>query len=338
MKHVDVILTKYLIIESTLVILYFNEYMFTSLLCGKTIKDKIFRKGLKNMWQMIKGSSLVLIGNVFFRVGGYIFRILMQTLLGVPVYGILSAVLSFQWILILIAAAGLPQAIAKYVSQYLAENDKFMVKQTIITSLKIMIPTSIICSIIFFYLAKVLVSFAHLSSNETILFQVVGLITPFTVILGLFRGVFQGYQKMDYLLITRVAEQFFMITIATILVIMGFGVLGAVIGSIIGFACASFTAYIIFNKKIKDDLKNVIKPLKTVNERKLAKKLLIFSIPIIITGIAELAIFETGNFAIFILMGKTMAGYYNVISPVARLPLIISSSVQFQCFQLPQKL
>ncbi|MDD3985093.1 MAG: flippase [Methanobacterium sp.] len=279
------------------------------------------------MRRIIKGSSLVLIGSVFFRVGGYIFRILMQTLLGIEGYGILSTVLSFQWILILIAAAGLPQAIAKFVSQHLAENNKFMVKQTIITSLKIMIPTSIICSIIFFYLAKILVSFAHLSPNETILFQVVGLITPFTVILGLFRGVFQGYQRMDYLLITRVVEQFFMILIVTILVLIGFGVLGAVIGSIIGFACASFTAYIIFKKKIKDDLKNVIKPLKAVNERKLAKKLLIFSIPIIITGIAELAIFDTGNFVIISLMGKSAVGYYNVVSPVARLPLIISASV-----------
>ena len=69
------------------------------------------------------------------------------------------------------------------------------------------------------------------------------------------------------------------------------------------------------------------KTRKSCKQYKLAKKLLIFSSPIIITGLAELTLFQTGNFIIPLFMSFSSLGYYNIASPIARLPLIISSSV-----------
>ena len=66
-----------------------------------------------------------------------------------------------------------------------------------------------------------------------------------------------------------------------------------------------------------------------VNESKLIKKLLIFSSPIIVTGLAELTLFQAGNFVIplDLNLGFSQLGYYNIASPIARLPLVISTSV-----------
>ena len=279
------------------------------------------------MQKLLKGSFIILIGTIIFRIGGYIFAVLMLSLLGVEGYGILNLVMSFQWILILIAVAGLPPAIAKYVSEYLAKDDKFMVKQVIVTSLKIMLLISFIFTAIFFFMAKPLADFFNGGPEVVILFQVVSFIAPFSVILGLFRGVFQGYQRMTDILITRAVEQIFMISLAVSFILIGFYVLGAVIGAVVGFGIAAVSAVLIFRKYLWDDLKNIKKPENSVNEYKLAKKLLIFSSPIIITGLAELTLFQTGNFIIPLFLNFSYLGYYNIASPIARLPLVISSSV-----------
>jgi stage V sporulation protein B len=82
------------------------------------------------------------------------------------------------------------------------------------------------------------------SSDETIFFQIICLIIPVSVFLGVYRGVFQGYQNMKYLLLTRVIEQICIITISLVLILLGLSILGAVLGSILGFIIAAMSAYI----------------------------------------------------------------------------------------------
>ena len=178
------------------------------------------------MQKLLKGSFIILIGIIIFRIGGYIYVVLTQSLLGIERYGMLSLVMSFQWILILIAVAGLPPAIAKYVSEYLAKDDKYMVKQVIKTSFKIMLIMSLVFTAVFFFLAKPLASIFNGGPEVVILFQAVSFIAPFSVILGLFRGVFQGYQRMTDIMITRAVEQIFMIGMAVVFILAGFYVLG----------------------------------------------------------------------------------------------------------------
>jgi stage V sporulation protein B len=279
------------------------------------------------MHKLLKGSFIILIGTIFFRVGGYIFMVLMLSLLDINAYGMLNTAMSFQWILILIAVAGLPPAIAKYVSEYLAKDNKYMVKKVIFSSLKIMILMSVVFVTVFYFSAGYISDYMKGGPELTALLQAVSFIAPFSVILGLFRGVFQGYQEMTDIMITRAVEQIFMISLAVVFILAGFYVLGAVVGSIIGFAIAAASAVIIFRKKFWDGLKNVKKPEKTMGELKLVKMLLLFSTPVIITGLAELTLFQTVNFIVPPILGFSLLGYYNVASPIARLPLVISSSV-----------
>jgi stage V sporulation protein B len=202
------------------------------------------------MRKVVKGSFLNLFGNILFRIGGYLYRVLLQYLLGVTGYGIVSLVLPLQNVLILVAAAGIPPAVAKYVAEYHAKNDGYMVKQIIKTSAKIMVTMSIIATLLIFFLAKPLAPFLHWQPNIVILFQIIGFITPFSIILGLVRGIFQGYQDMGNLLLTRAVEQIFTIILSVSLILLGFYVLGAVIGTIIGFAIAAVLSLLLFIQKI----------------------------------------------------------------------------------------
>ncbi len=279
------------------------------------------------MRKAVKGSFINLLGNILLRIGGYLYRVLIQYLLGVSGYGIVSLVLPLQNVLVLIASAGVPPAVAKYVAEYHAKNDNYMVKMVIKTSAKIMLTTSVFATLLIFLLANPLAPILHWQPNIITLFQIIGLITPFSIILGLVRGIFQGYQDMNSLLLSRAAEQVFVIILAVSLILLGWYVLGAVIGTIIGFATAAILSLLLFKEKIWNDIKGAKKTLNHFEERGLAKKLLIFSLPVTIVGLAELALFDTGTYIINIFLNETYVGYYNIVSPISRLALVISASL-----------
>ena len=48
--------------------------------------------------KLIRGSLIIFIGNIIFRVGGYLYRFLMAILLGPVAYGNLGITLPFQGI------------------------------------------------------------------------------------------------------------------------------------------------------------------------------------------------------------------------------------------------
>jgi len=284
--------------------------------------------------KIAKGSVVILIGAFLFRIGGYIYKVTMANLLSPSGYGILSLTWPLQGFLIIVAGAGLPPAIAKHVSEYYAKDDIEMVKAVIEISTKMMIALGLVFSVIIFFLAQpIAVGLFH--KPEAILpFQLIALITPFSVIVGAMRGTFQGFYQMTNILITRAFELFFMVTVAIILVLGGFYVAGAVIGTAVGFMAALAVAVYLFLRDVRGKLtrprsllSRVHRQLTFNDKMSIAKMLIFFSVPVVITGLAELALYDMGTLVIGVYMASDYVGYFNVSSTVARFPLIISMAV-----------
>ncbi len=284
--------------------------------------------------KIARGSIVILMGSFLFRIGGYIYRFALANLLGPAGYGILGLTLPFQGILIMIAGAGLPPAIAKHVSEYYAKNDTEMVKAVISVSTKLMIALGLVFSIVIFFLAEPLALGVFHKPEAIIPFKLIALITPFSVIVGALRGTFQGFYQMKNILITRAFELLFMIIFAVSLVLAGLYVAGAVIGTAIGFMAALVVAVYLFQRDVRNKLyiprktlSRAPKELKFAEQINIAKMLVIFSVPVVITGLAELLLYDMGTLVIGAYMASDFVGYYNAASPVARLPLIISMAV-----------
>lgn len=270
----------------------------------------------------------MLIGYFIFRVGGYIYRFVTANLLGPAGFGILNLALPTQSILIQIASGGMPPAIAKHVSEYSAQGDEEMVKQVIHTSLKIVIVLGLFFSLIIFLLADPL-AYGYFHKPEAALpLKLVALITPFSVVVGVFRGAFQGVFQMGNIVITKAFEQVFMISSAIILIWVGFQVAGAVTGTAIGFLFSALAGYYLYRRGLGKRLKDVKLSFTLRQELSLAKVLIIFALPVLITGLAETALFDAiGNFIVGRYLASEQLGFYGAATPVARLPLIISMSV-----------
>jgi stage V sporulation protein B len=277
--------------------------------------------------KLLKGSFLIMISFFVFRVGGYIYRFIMSRFLGPDGYGLLGLTIPFQGIFQILSAGGLPPAIAKYVAEYKALDEDDMVRQVIFTSLKFMVVLGILMSLLVFFSAPLIANNIFHKPAVTFPLQAVALITPFSVIVGGFRGAFQGLYKMEYIVATRVVEQVFMITGAVLLVSVGFYAAGAVLGTGFGFMASAISALIIFRMYLWKYLPKPDKMFNFIDELRLIKTLLVFSIPVIITALSEMFIYDMATFVIGVYLATNFIGYYTAADPIARLPLVISLSV-----------
>ncbi|WP_305554948.1 flippase [Methanobrevibacter sp. V74] len=280
--------------------------------------------------KLIRGSLIILIGNIIFRLGGYVYRFLMAILLGPTAYGILGITLPFQGIFQTLSAGGLPPAIAKYVAEYEAINEHDMARHTIYTALKIMIFLGLFFGILMIFVVSPWLAYGYLEKPAALIpLQIVGLITPFSVIVGAFRGAFQGVYKMEYIVYTRAVEQLGMILFATAFVLIGLSTVGALWGTVLGYSLSVVVAIYIFKvhmpKYIPKLSENFVFTRK--DELTLVGTLVKFSIPVIITAIAEMLIYNICT----IVMGRFLTfediGFFAAADPIARLPLIISISI-----------
>mgnify|MGYP000987237323 CR=1 FL=1 len=284
--------------------------------------------------KIAKGSIIILLGSMIFRVGGFINRFAMATLLGPAGYGVFILILPIIAVLQLSAEGGIPPAIAKYIAHYDAQGDNAMVKQIVKTSFKLVITLGLILSLIIYIMAEPLANFFH---NPAAVFpiQCVSLITPFSVIVGEMKGIFQGYYEMNFINATKAVEQSSTIIFAVLLVLANFYIAGAVIGTAIGYMITGLAAFIIFRKyiwvKLKNNNdKNPENPEKKYTWRKelsLVKILFLFSIPVYLTSLGELFMYDIGTWIIGFYMTSEYVGFYGIGSPIARIPLMISMAV-----------
>ena len=202
--------------------------------------------------KLASGSIIILLGSIILRLGGFIYRFILSRLLTTTGYGIVGLTLPFQNMFIIGASGGVPPAIAKYVSQYKAVDDKDMVHQVSVTGMKMMIFMAVIAAVIMFLISEP-IAIGMWNKPEALLpLRLVSAIIPFSVIVGSFRGVFQGFYQMKNIFYSKFIEQIFTLILASGLVILGWYAAGAVLGTALGFLVSLIGSYYLFKKDVKE--------------------------------------------------------------------------------------
>ena len=162
-----------------------------------------------------------------------------------------------------------------------------------------MLLLGIFFALIMVFIVAPYITYNHYHKPEAFLpLQAVGLIVPFSAIVGGFRGAFQGVYKMEYILYTRAIEQISMILFAICLVIIGLSALGAVLGSVFAFLASLIAAVYIFKKYMNNYLPKPSENFKLSlkEELILSKKLILYAIPVSITALAEMGVYTICTF------------------------------------------
>jgi len=174
-----------------------------------------------------KNTLIMLIAGVMSNGLNYLYQLLMGRFLAPMEYGELLSLLSLFYIFS-VAFTTINTSITKFVSVYSARGQFGLIKSLVIKATKTLLPLGIFISVTVTLLSSKISRFLQISNSTYIILVFASV--PFGLVLPVYQGVLRGLQRFGALGISTVSWSFFKLVFSTLLVVLGYGVLGGVGG------------------------------------------------------------------------------------------------------------
>jgi stage V sporulation protein B len=257
---------------------------------------------------IVTGSIILTLSNISVRFLSYVYRVAMGRLLTPYEYGILNLALPLQFMIILLTSAGIAPSIAKFVSD--KGRDKEDLKQLISSLIYYYTAGGMILGLVFIVLAWPVGNLVFGDENAVLPLLISALALPFGILVSVFTGIFQGLKKTSYMSSVLLFEQGMRVLFAIVLVSAGFGAVGAIGGSTVGFIAAIPFSLVLF-KRFGLSL--------GTRDFKVFKTVFYFSIPTSITALSSFILAYADILLIGFYMAPEDVGIYSAASPASRL-------------------
>ncbi|MBM7556929.1 flippase [Halanaerobacter jeridensis] len=270
----------------------------------------------EELLDVTKKSGIVFIGKIIGVVFGLIFNILAARFMGANIYGSFMYVYTVISFFPLIVKMGLDQGLISFIPK-VNQNKK---KNLITFSLFLTFFLAIICSVIIVFssdfIADNILSNVQLSS----LIRLVAPLIIFLTFIELAKGVFRSISKVNHFVIAKsIMIPFFKLLSVSVAYVFGYKLFGLVGAFYISLLVSSI--YLL----------NVIRKLNLITLLNLKyssdyKQLILFSFPLLLTGILGYLINRTDTFMIGYFLSEDKVGIYNIALKVGRMSSFILTS------------
>ena len=275
----------------------------------------------ESLRKIAKGAGIGFTGTFIGTALGYFSRMIIARFLGASDYGLISLGFAAMSIAAALSLLGFNTGIQRFVSFYKGKGDEGRIKGTISGALKICFPLSLIFTLlIFFYADWISIHIFH-SSELTPVLRIFTIGVPFWVLATIFNSGTTGFQEIKYQVYTTFIfkDTFKLIAIVTFIV-LGYGVIGASVGWVLGIIGMSILAFYFLEKKVFPILNTKVKAVSV------DKELFFFSFPLIFAGLAGLITSWTDTLMLGYFCTPPEVGIYNVAAPTAKLMGIVLSA------------
>lgn len=271
---------------------------------------------------LAKSTVWLIISELIFNLSGYFIHSFVGRILGPADYGRYGLVVTLTTMVIILIGNGIPTAMAKYISEIFETNPRLVL---VIKKKAIFLQSIIIgaITIIFFFSAPLI---SKALGDETLipLFQISTLIIPAFAAASFYFSFYTALHKFNIQSILKTLRSLFKVA-----AIVGLAWAFKVPGSIVGYALAAFSVFLIaFSLDQLIYTKNIKKAAKTQNLSLQSdfetKKLLTYAWQVIIFFLAyELLISIDLYLVKGILHDDYLTGIYNAALTVGRIPYYI---------------
>lgn len=268
----------------------------------------------ESLRKIAKGASIVLIGTLVGRAFGYLSRMVIARFLGANDYGLITLGFTVMSIVAIFSMVGMQSGIVRYVSFYKGKEDKRRIKGTIISAVKITLPLSLLLAFILFGCSNWISIHVFHDANLTPILRVFAVGIPFSVLASNLLSATMGFQQMRYNVYTQyIFQEPLKLVAIVLLLLLGFGVLGAAWGWVFAMIAMPFLAFYFLEKKIFPVFKSKVKAISVDRE------LFSFSFPMLFAGIAGLVMGWTDTLMLGYFSSSADVGIYNTALPTAQL-------------------
>lgn len=202
-----------------------------------------------------RGSFFLISGTAASTVVMAISTILVGRLIGSELYGKYTLALVIPSLLLLFADLGINQGIIKFTASLRLKGETHRATKIIKHGLMIKAITGVVLFLLDYMFADVLASVLLQRPDMAFYVRIVSISILFQVVLSTASSAFVGLDKTEYYALAANVQAFAKAIISISLVLLGFGVVGALFGCVSGFVVASIaaTAILFFLLREKQD-------------------------------------------------------------------------------------
>src|SRR3989344_9240906 len=258
--------------------------------------------------------SSILIANIF----AYLYHIFIARYLGPASYGELGSLLAIFMILS-VPIGTIQTVITKYISRFHNRNEDGKVGSLIFSSIKKLFYYGLFAFIFVSVLSPFIASFLKIDSSIPVI--IVGFTVLFSVLLPVNRGALQGLQKFNALAVNNVLEAVFRLLLGIVLVVLGFGVSGALLAFGLGYFVAFLIAFVSLKKYFDKRDGNI-------NVKEIYK----FTLPVFLAVLFINLIVNLPTVFIKHFYSSEFTGLWNVSLTLARIILFLATAISLVMF------
>jgi len=242
----------------------------------------------KRQNSFVQGAAILGIAGLLVKIIGAVFRIPFANAVGPEGACYYDAAYPYYSFLLVISSSGLPTAISKQVSEYVALNDHRAAREVLNVSLVLLACIGLVTSFVMFFGAE---TFAKITSYEETVFSFRALAPSllFVSVMCSYRGYLQGMQRMTGTALSQIVEQVGKLVIGLTLAIklLPKGPEYAAMGALIGVSISEFFALVVvflfyMKRKKTFDAKVAHSDTERIGFGPVSKALLLIAIPITI--------------------------------------------------------
>ncbi len=271
---------------------------------------------------LARSTFWLVISEIIFNLSGYIIHSFVGRILGPADYGRYGLVVTLTTMVIILIGNGIPTAMAKYISEIFETNPSLVL---VIKKKAIILQSILISAVtIIFFLCAPLISYILGDPSLTPLFRISTLIIPAFALASFYFSFYTGLHKFNVQSVLKTLRSVF-----KVLAIVGLAYAFRVPGSIVGYALAAFSVFLIAftldRLKYTKDLKKAAKTQNLASESQFeTKKLINYAWQIILFFLAyELLISIDLYLVKGLLHDDYLTGIYNASLTVGRIPYYI---------------
>ncbi|ANF95117.1 putative polysaccharide biosynthesis protein [Paenibacillus bovis] len=169
--------------------------------------------------RMLKGAFILIAAAVLSKLIGTIQKIPLQNMGGDGVFGIYNAVYPFYTLVLLVATAGFPAAVSKFVAEEMAAGNPAGARRVMRLSSLLLMVLGIGCGVCMYVSAPLLASWIDNKHTELAI-RSAALALPLVPIMAGLRGYFQGLHDMVPTAVSQVTEQTIRVTAMVMLLVI----------------------------------------------------------------------------------------------------------------------
>lgn len=237
---------------------------------------------------LIKGTAVLGSALIIAKFIGLVYRLILPNMVGTQVMGLYGMAYSVYTVLLTLSMAGIPVAISKLISGYMAVNDYNGAKRVFKIAFMSITTTGLFFSFILFVGADYIATNITGDSRAYLSLKAVAPAIFVVAIMSSFRGYFQGLQQMSKTAMSQVLEQLLRVTgiilFAYLLLPMGveFAAAGAAFGNVLGSFTGLCYLFLYYFKTPLQETGNITRVENEENAFNIVKKIFYLSFPIII--------------------------------------------------------